>query len=121
MPKSVVVAVMQGCDTLAIHQSSSVSIFQSNVGNFSTFSILVTFPFSICCQNDVFPLKLKIKTKNFSASVFRKVIHICFSFAFRCQIPSLICVGPLAGSLLFFQLQNVWLMSVVSFQRSNTA
>lgn len=123
---SLLVACVRVCsDTFEKHQSSSVPIFQRNVGNFSTFqfwslSISVAFLFSVCRQNYVLPLKLKKKRKNFPLSVFREVIHICLSFAFRCQIPSLLCVGTLASSLLFFQLQNVWLMSAVSFQRSYT-
>ena len=125
LSKSLVACVRVCSDTFEKHQSSSVPIFQRNVGNFSTFqfwslSISVAFLFSVCRQNYVLPLKLKKKRKNFPLSVFREVIHICLSFAFRCQIPSLLCVGTLASSLLFFQLQNVWLMSAVSFQRSYT-
>ena len=125
MPKSRVTCVRVCSDTFAMHQSSSVPIFQRNVGNFSTFqfwslSISVAFLFSVCRQNYVLPLKLKKKRKNFPLSVFREVIHICFSIAFQSQILRLICVGTLASSLLFFQLQNVWLMSAVSFQRSYT-
>ncbi len=72
-------------------------------------SISVAFPFSVCRQNYVFPLKTQNKNEKFSAfcfppSVFRKVIHICFSFAFQCQISSFICVGSLASSLLSFLL-----------------
>ena len=125
LSKSLVACVRVCSDTFEKHQSSPVPIFQRNVGNFSTFqlwslSISVAFLFSVCRQNYVLPLKLKKKRKNFPLSVFRKVIHICLSFVFRFQILSLLCVGTLASSLLFFQLQNVWLMSAVSFQRSNT-
>ena len=107
---SLLVACVRVCsDTFEKHQSSSVPIFQRNVGNFSTFqfwslSISVAFLFSVCRQNYVLPLKLKKKRKNFPLSVFRKVIHICLSFVFRCQILSLICVGTLASSLLSFLL-----------------
>ena len=90
--------------------------------NFGRFQLSVAFLFSVCRQNCVFPLKFKKKKrKNFPLSVFRKVIHICLSFVFRFQILSLICVGSLASSLLTFHFQNVWLMSAVSFQRSNAA
>ena len=125
MPKSRVTCVMQRCDTSEKHQSSSVPIFQSNVSNFSTFqfwSLSIVGSFSVFCLSSelCFTIKTQKKRKNFPLSVFREVIHICLSFAFRCQIPSLLCVGTLASSLLFFQLQNIWLMSAVSFQRSYT-
>ena len=123
---SLLVACVRVCsDTFEKHQSSSVPIFQRNVGNFSTFqfwslSIVGNF-FVYCLSSELcFTIKTQKKRKNFPLSVFREVIHICLSFAFRCQIPSLLCVGTLASSLLFFQLQNVWLMSAVSFQRSYT-
>ena len=120
MPKSLVACVMQRCDTSEKHQSSSVPIFQSNVGNFSRFNF---GNFSVFCllSELCFVIKTQKKTKNFPPSVFRKVIHICLSFEFRFQIQSLICVGSLASSLLTFHFQNVWLMSAVSFQRSNAA
>ena len=127
MPKSRVTCVMQRCDTSEKHQSSSVPIFQPNVSNFSTFqfwSLSIVGCFSVFCLSSELCFSIKIqkkkKRKNFPLSVFRKVIHICLFFAFRCQILSLLCVGTLASSLLFFQLQNVWLMSAVSFQRSYT-
>ena len=74
--------------------------------NFGRFQLSVAFLFSVCRQNCVFPLKFKKKKKrkNFPLSVFRKVIHICLSCVFRCQILSLICVGTLASSLLSFLL-----------------
>ena len=128
MPKSRVTCVMQRCDTSEKHQSSSVPIFQPNVSNFSTFqfwSLSIVGSFSVFCLSSELCFSIKIqkkkkKRKNFPLSVFRKVIHICLSFVFRFQILSLLCVGTLASSLLFFQLQNVWLMSAVSFQRSYT-
>lgn len=123
---SLLVACVRVCsDTFEKHQSSSVPIFQPNVSNFSTFqfwSLSIVGSFSVFCLSSelCFTIKTQKKRKNFPLSVFREVIHICLSFAFRCQIPSLLCVGTLASSLLFFQLQNVWLMSAVSFQRSYT-
>ena len=127
MPKSRVTCVMQRCDTSEKHQSSSVPIFQPNVSNFSTFqfwSLSIVGSFSVFCLSSELCFSIKIqkkKRKNFPLSVFRKVIHICLSFVFRFQIQSLICVGSLASSLLTFHFQNVWLMSAVSFQRSNAA
>ena len=83
LSKSLVACVRVCSDTFEKHQSSSVPIFQRNVGNFSTFqfwslSISVAFLFSVCRQNYVFPLKLKKKTKNFPPSASAK----WFTFAF---------------------------------------
>ena len=119
MPKSRVTCVRVCSDTFAMHQSSSVPIFQPMSATFSRFNF---GSFSVFCLSSelCFTIKTQKKRKNFPLSVFREVIYICLSFAFRCQIPSLLCVGTLASSLLFFQLQNVWLMSAVSFQRSYT-
>ena len=109
MPKSRVTCVMQRSDTFEKHQSSSVPIFQPNVSNFSTFqfwSLSIVGSFSVFCLSSelCFTIKTQKKRKNFPLSVFREVIHICLSFAFRCQIPSLLCVGTLASSLLSFLL-----------------
>ncbi|CAM3053185.1 hypothetical protein FLSU104744_16535 [Flavobacterium succinicans] len=118
MPKSRVTCVIACSDTSEKHQSSSVPIFQSNVGNFSTFQFRSLFSFLFVVRI-MFSIKTQKKARKiFPLSVFRKVIHICFSSVFRFQILGLLCVGSLASSLLLFQLQNVWLMSAVSFQRS---
>ena len=104
---SLLVACVRVCsDTFEKHQSSSVPIFQRNVGNFSTFqfwslSISVAFLFSVCLQNYVLPLKLKKKRKNFPLSVFREVIHICLSlFVVRVEIP--IILNPFVILLFVF-------------------
>ena len=70
LSKSLVACVRVCSDTFEKHQSSSVPIFQRNVGNFSTFqfwslSISVAFLFSVCRQNYVLPLKLKKNEKIF--------------------------------------------------------
>jgi hypothetical protein len=90
----------------------SATFARFNFGRFQfwSLSILVAFnfgSFSVFCLSSelCFTIKTqKKKRKNFPLSVFRKVIHICLSFVFRCQILSLICVGTLASSLLSFLL-----------------
>ena len=113
MPKSRVTCVMQRCDTSEKHQSSSVPIFQPNVSNFSTFqfwSLSIVGSFSVFCLSSelCFTIKTQKKRKNFPLSVFREVIYICLSFAFRCQIPSLLCVGTLASSLFNRKLRRTF-------------
>ena len=81
---SLLVACVRVCsDTFEKHQSSSVPIFQRNVGNFSTFqfwslSISVAFLFSVCRQNYVLPLKLKKKRKIFRLLLPLSDLHLLF-------------------------------------------